>query len=87
MSDLCLQMRDYRLTTAEITYHMPDHPSLLQTYIWQALDLAPDYPVLAKFLRFWENNLDGKLHSVTVGSCETIGPARFRHVDKELALH
>src|ERR1700733_7165648 len=27
---LALQMRDYRLTTAEILYHMPDHPSVLQ---------------------------------------------------------
>ena len=31
----------YRLTTAEIIYHMPDHPSLLQTYVWQEFDLAP----------------------------------------------
>jgi hypothetical protein len=35
MSDLERQMMNYRLTTAEIIYHMPDHPDLLQTFIWQ----------------------------------------------------
>src|SRR5271165_3038509 len=27
---LALQMKDYRLTTAEILYRLPDHPKLLQ---------------------------------------------------------
>jgi len=75
--NLALQMRDYRLTTAEILYHMPDHPDLLQSYIWQELDLAPQYPVLRKFLEFWTRNLDGKLHSVRVGSSRLITPAQW----------
>ena len=58
-----LEIRDYRLTTAEILYHMPDHPGLLQAYIWQNMDLAPGYPELRRFLDFWSKNLDGKLHS------------------------
>ena len=41
MSGLMLQLKQYRLTTAEILYHMPDHPSLLQSYLWQEYDLAP----------------------------------------------
>ncbi len=87
MSELGLQLQSYRLTTAEIIYHLPDHPSLLQTYVWQAMDLVPDYPNLRKFLSFWQANLDGKLHSVTVGFKEVIGPAAFRSVDKEFTLH
>lgn len=87
MSELGLQLRSYRLTTAEIIYHLPDHPSLLQTYIWQGMDRAPDYPKLQAFLSFWQANLDGKLHSVTVGSKEVIGPAQYRKVDTELTLH
>ncbi len=77
--NLALQLRDYRLTTAEILYHMPDHPGLLQSYIWQELDLAPQYPVLRKFLAFWTRNLDGKLHSVRVGSSRLITPAQWNH--------
>jgi len=84
---LALQLRDYRLTTAEILYHMPDHPDLLQTYIWQALDLAPRFPELHKFLTFWQKNLDGKLHSVRVGSSELIRPAQVRCATSQFIIH
>ncbi|HJS33815.1 MAG TPA: Usg family protein, partial [Alphaproteobacteria bacterium] len=33
MAALALQLRNYRLTTAEIIYRMPDHPGLLQSFI------------------------------------------------------
>ncbi len=75
---LALQLRDYRLTTAEILYHLPDHPSVLQSFIWQELDLAPKFPVLHKFLDFWSANLDGKLHSVRVGSAAMISPGTWK---------
>ncbi len=38
------QLEGYGLTTANILYRMPDHPSVLQTYVWQAYDLAPRFP-------------------------------------------
>jgi uncharacterized protein Usg len=75
---LALQMQNYRLTTAEILYHLPDHPRLLQSYIWQELDIAPDFPVLRKFLGFWETNLEGRLHSVRVGAADIITPPGWR---------
>jgi len=68
MSELEQQLKGYRLTTAEILYHMPDHPDFLQSYIWQELDLAPRFPILTKFLDWWNDNLDGPLHSVRVAS-------------------
>ena len=84
---LALQLKSYRLTTAEILYHLPDHPSLLQTYIWQSLDIAPEFPVLTKFLDFWQRSLDGKLHSVRVGAVGLIQPPKFRSVDAILTVH
>jgi uncharacterized protein Usg len=87
MSQLALQLRDYRLTTAEILYHLPDHPRLLQSYLWQDYDLAPDFPVLRKFLDFWSRSLEGKLHSVQVTSATLIRPAEFRMAKAELTLH
>lgn len=87
MSTLAKQLQDYRLTTARIMYHMPDHPSLLQEYIWQDLDLAPRYPVLRKFLAFWEQNLDGRLHSVQVASREIIAPGKVRLATAQYTLH
>jgi uncharacterized protein Usg len=74
---LALQLSDYRLTTAEILYHLPDHPAVLQSYIWQDLDLAPRFPKLHEFLDFWSRSLDGKLHSVRVGSATLITPPRW----------
>ena len=82
-----LQLRDYRLTTAEILYHLPDHPGLLQTYIWQDLDLAPQFPVLKKFLDFWARELDGKLHSIRVANAKLIQPSRMSHANHLLTLH
>ena len=82
-----LQLLGYRLATAEILYHLPDHPSLLQSYIWQDYDVAPKYPVLTKFLDFWEANLDGRLHSVKLATAELIKPSEFRAIDGEFRLH
>ena len=87
MSDFELMLKDYRLTTAEIIYHMPDHPSLLQSYIWQELDKNPEFPKLLGFLHFWERELDGKLHSVKVVSCHLIKPCDVKLVDHELRLN
>lgn len=82
-----LWIEGYRLTTAEITYRMPDHPDLLQTYVWQDLDLAPQYPVLSRFLTFWEREIEGELHSVTVGSTELVTPAELKHANLSLSVH
>jgi uncharacterized protein Usg len=81
------QLQGYRLTTAEILYHLPDHPGLLQSYLWQDLDIAPKFPVLYKFLEFWSRELDGKLHSVRVGAVSLITPGQWRHVDGLMKLH
>lgn len=84
---IALQLRDYRLTTAEILYHLPDHPGLLQTYVWQDLDLAPRFPVLKKFLDFWNRELEGKLHSIRVANAPCIHPGNVRHTPHLLTLH
>lgn len=77
----------YRLTTAEILYHMPDHAGLLQTFVWQELDLAPRFPMLRGFLGYWDKNLDGKLHSVKVASSALIRPREIAVAELDLGLH
>jgi len=84
---IALQLRDYRLTTAEILYHLPDHPAVLQSYVWQDLDLAPRFPELRRFLAFWEREIEGRLHSVRLASCGVIQPGRVGHRAHELTLH
>jgi uncharacterized protein Usg len=87
MSDLKPELRERRLTTAEIIYHLPDHPDLLQSFIWQRLDVAPDFPELRRFLEFWSRHIDGKLHSVKIGQAGFAGRPWFRHVSTSLLLH
>lgn len=81
-----LIVKDYRLTTAEILYHMPDHPGLLQSYIWQEYDIAPLFPELKKFLDFWTRELEGPLHSVQVASFELIKPSNPHFIEGEFLL-
>lgn len=81
------QLEGYRLTTAEILYHLPDHPHLVQSFIWQQFDMAPRYPELQRFLAFWEKNIEGKLHSVKVAQAALIGPAKCRYAQASFSLH
>ncbi len=87
MTNLDQQLRGYRLTTAEILYHLPDHPALLQSFTWQYLDLAPKYPELHRFLDFWSRDIDAVLHSVKVGAVDLISAGDVQHHRHELTLH
>lgn len=82
-----LMLKGYGLTTAQILYHLPDHPHLLQTFLWQHFDLAPKFPALYKFLDFWQEKLDGPLHSVSFTHRRLIAPNEWRNVAGELVLH
>jgi uncharacterized protein Usg len=87
VSELELMLKGYGLTTAQFLYHMPDHPHLLQTFIWQDYDLAPEFPGLFRFIRFWETRLDGPLHSVRYTHRLMIAPNEWRNVKGEFMLH
>jgi len=87
MANLILQLQNYRLTTAHILYHLPDHPTLLQSFLWQEYDLAPHFPELKRFLTFWTREIDGKLHSVEVGSKKIISPEDVRFCQTEYLVH
>ncbi|MBL8648500.1 usg protein [Sphingosinicella sp.] len=85
--DFVRQMQDWRPLTADILYHMPDHPHVLQSFTWQTLDMAPRFPRLIRFLDFWSHSIDGMLHSVRIMHGASIRPAEYRFVDHELRLN
>lgn len=87
MANLLRQLNNYRLTTAHILYHYPDHPHLLQSYIWQEYDLAPHFPELKRFLDFWQRELEGKLHSVKVAAAESLHSSDYRYSNHYVSLH
>ena len=82
-----VRVPDWRVTTAELLYHMPDHPGMLQTFVWQKLDRAPSFPELHGFLDFWRREIEGPLHSVRVASASLWRPAEFRYAAGEFTLH
>lgn len=86
MEEMEKLLKNYRLATAEILYHLPDHPLLLQSYTWQEYDLVPQFPMLRKFLEFWNRTLEGKIHSVKVMNSELIKPANVRLIAHEFLL-
>ena len=86
-NDFIKQIKGYSLTTAEILYRLPDHPSLLQTFLWQDYDLHPRFPKLMGFLEFWEAKLDGKLYRVRVAHSNLIKPSEIKLVDGQFRLN
>lgn len=86
-SEFRRRLEGYGLTTAEILYRFPDHPHLLQTFVWQQLDLFPLFPELKRFLAFWQERLDGPLHSVRVMHSRLIKPAELTTRSGEFLLH
>jgi uncharacterized protein Usg len=90
--DLVRQLTGWRQTTAEILYRMPDHPTLVQTFLWQDIDRWHDdprltYPRLRRFCEWWNANLDGPIVQVRVGAVRVITAGELRHVDAEMRLH
>lgn len=85
--DFADELAGYSLTTAEILYRLPDHPSLLQSYVWQDYDLHPTFPRLRGFLEFWSGNLDGDLYRVRVASARLLTPREVRCVDGGFAIN
>jgi uncharacterized protein Usg len=73
-----LRLKGWRMTTTEVLYFMPDHPRLLQSFVWQTLDIAPDFPRIRKFLDFWRAEIEATIHSIRVASGEGLAPARVR---------
>lgn len=86
-NDLHEMLRGFSLTTAEILYRMPDHPALLQSYIWQDYDLHPRFPKLKSFLDYWTQHLEGPLFKVRIAHSGLIRPAELRLVGNEFKLH
>jgi len=86
-SETEMMLKGYGLTTAEIFYHMPDFTHVLNTYVWQGYDLAPDHPKLFKFIEFWQAELDGPLHSVRFCHRRMLGSGEWRNVVGEFTLH
>jgi len=81
------RLKGARLLTAEVLYYMPDHPKLLQTFMWQTMDMAPKYPRLQQFLDHWRREIEAVIHSVRVSHGEPLDVPDWRHANGVLRLN
>lgn len=82
-----LLLKGYGLTTAEIFYHMPDYKHVLNTFVWQEYDLAPDHPKLFEFVEFWQREIEGPLHSVRFTHRKMLASGEWQNQVGEFNLH
>ena len=85
--DFARQIEGYGLSTVQIHYYMPDHPSLLQLFDMQQYDLAPTFPELDRFLAYWRREIEAVLHSVRIAHKHLVGPAEWRAVDGVITIN
>ena len=84
---LLRELEGFSLTTAEILYRLPDYPRLLQSYIWQDYDVAPEFPKLAISLIIGRPiSMDRSTECVSPTGV-LIAPQEFRFVSGELRLN
>lgn len=86
-SETELMLKGYGLTTAEFCYRMPDFQRVLNSFIWQAYDIGPDYPKMFGFIEFWQQKLDGPLHSVYFTHRKLLSSGEVRHVVGEYHIN
>ena len=85
--EFLMQLQGYGMLTAEISYYMPDHPSLLQLFVFQQYDVAPRFPMLNQFLDHWRREVEATLHSIRIAHKHLIGPAEWRAVDGVISIN
>ena len=87
MSETELMLRGYGLTTAQLFYRMPDYQNVLNTFVWQEYDLAPDPPKLFEFIEFWQDSIDGPLHSVQYTHRKLLASGAYQNLVGEFVVH
>jgi uncharacterized protein Usg len=71
---------------------MPDHRSLVQSFVWQEMDRWDEdpsqaFPRLRQFCAWWNATLDGPIVQVRVGNVPVVGAAEMRSVMQVFHLH
>ncbi len=87
MSETEMMLKGYGLTTAEFFYRMPDYEHVLNLFIWQEYDIAPDHPRLFSFIEYWQDQIEGPLHSVQFTHRKMIAPGEWRQLKGEFRIN
>jgi uncharacterized protein Usg len=69
-----------RLTSIKIIYKMPDYSNILNEFWWQTLDIPPKYPRMKTFVDYWNDYIEGIIHSLEIAHVEEFGPIKWTNV-------
>jgi len=56
-----------RRATIHIEYWRPDHPNLLQIFVWQTHDIFPTFPRMKRLLVHWRDEVPARINTVEIG--------------------
>jgi len=79
-------IRSTKIVTVDIFYYLPDHPLILQEFVWSFDDIPPELQRMHKFLNHWKANIDAVVKEVLVGVSGE-APTRMEVVDKIFQLN
>ena len=82
-----VMLKGYGLTTADLFCRSPDERNVINSFVWQNYDLAPDCPQLFRFIEFRQEKIDGPLHSGRFTHRNLIGPGEWRNMVGEFRVH
>lgn len=57
-------IRTKKSVIINVLYFLPDHPSLLQEFIWNYNDIVPELRETHKFLNYWHNNIEATINQI-----------------------
>ena len=55
-----------RHVVLQLTYWMPDYPSLLQEFTWSYTDIVPELRRTHDFLNYWRKNISATINKVLI---------------------
>ena len=71
----------HQLVTVSVLYYLPDHPSLLNEFLWQTMDLGPRYPRIGAFLDFWRREIEATIKEVMISEAAPFHARRLSSVN------
>lgn len=71
--EISLYLKGYRNVTLDIYYYMPDYNNLIQEFIWQTIDIKPNYPRVHQFLNFWKTDIEAVIKEIKLMEQEITG--------------
>jgi uncharacterized protein Usg len=71
----------FELVTTEVLYRMPDHPRVLNTFVWQTYDQPPTLPRVHAFIRYWQAEIEAQIAQVRVVCASLFQLHDLRHID------